>query len=113
MPMKKHVKHFLNRIENEFPNETTFSVLGTTEKIFNAENQPINSDTVIVNKRMTFCIYSCGCNKCQNILGIHIFYGHSSDLNDANQAMKLIRKVKPKIRIVLVHEIDALDDMLQ
>lgn len=111
--MKKHVKDFINQIEKEFPSDTNFSVLGRTETFINASNQPINIDMVVVNERMSFCIHSCGCNNCKNIVGIDIFYGHSSDLNDVNQAMNLIKKVAPTVPIVLTHELEFLDDMLK
>lgn len=102
--MEKHVNEFLNRIKNEFPDEINFSILGTTEKVFNSENQPLNLDTVIVNERMTFCIYSCDCGKCKNLVGIQIFYGHSSDLTEAKNAAVLIKKVVPKIQVNLIDE---------
>ena len=36
---------------------------------------------------------------------MHIFYGHSSELKDAEAAKKYIKKVAPKIRIELVDEL--------
>jgi hypothetical protein len=103
--MRKHVKNFLNQLEKETPISFDFSTKRPTEKFFYTPNDPIDIDTIVIDGKMALCVYSCGHKNCKNITGMHIFYGHSSELNDAETAKNYIKKVAPKIRIELVDEL--------
>jgi len=103
--MKKHIIDFLNQLEKETPITLDFSTIKPTEKIFYKPNDPIDIDTITIDGKMALCVYSCGCENCKNITGIQIFYGHSSELKDAETAMNYIKKVAPKIRVELIDEL--------
>jgi hypothetical protein len=103
--MKKHIKNLLNQIEKETPITLDYSNPKPTDKIFYTPNDPIDIDEIIMDGIMTLIVYSCGHKCCENITGIDIFYGHSSELSDAETAMNHIKKVAPNIPIHLFDEL--------
>jgi hypothetical protein len=103
--MKKHIKDFLNHLVKETPITIDFSTIKPTGKLFYTPNDPIDIDTIVIDGKMALCVYSCGCENCKNITGMQIFYGHSSELNDAETAMNYIKTVAPIIRVELIDEL--------
>jgi hypothetical protein len=106
--MKKHVKEFVNFLEKETLLQFESLPSFTTPKYLNRDGNLINADEVVINGKMTLCVHSCGCNQCNQIIGMQLFYGHSSDLVDAEDIMVKIKKVVPTIPIFLVDEFEPL-----
>jgi hypothetical protein len=106
--MKKHVKEFLNYLEKETMLQIESLPFFKTTKFFNRYGNPINADEVVINGEMTLLVHSCGCNQCKQIIGMQLFYRHSSKLVDAEDVMMKIKKIVPTIPIVLVDEFEAL-----
>ncbi len=103
--MRKHVKDFINFLEKETTLPIDSTIQSTTERFFNSYGDPVNVDTAVIDNKMALRVFSCGHRKCKNITGLQIFYGHSSDLSDAEIAMLMIKQAVPKIPIELIDEL--------
>ncbi len=101
--MKKHVKNFLNYLENE--TELEFDNTFPTSNTINQNGDPIKVDTVIVNGKMSMSIISCGHKKCKSIIGLLISYGLHSEFDDAVNVSNIIKNVAPEIPIDLMDEL--------
>lgn len=105
--MKKSTKDFLINLEKETSIKIDWSNLEPTDKGVQKNGEPSEIDTLVVNGgRFMMMVHSCGCGTCKEIIGMQIFYGCGSVLEDAETVKNEIRKVAPRIPIKLLNLLD-------
>lgn len=105
--MKKYTRDFLFNLENKTTIKFDWSNLKPTEKYVQQNNQAVEADTMLINKKLITIVISCGCKTCKEVIGLQIFYGlGESSLIDAETVMNQIKIVAPMIPIELYNLFD-------
>ncbi len=99
--MKKNVKGFLNYLEKETAITFDLSTVSPTQKMLNSINHPILINVLGINEgTLGLTVLSCGCKKCQQIIGVEILYGENgSELSDAQCVQNQIKAAVPSIPV--------------
>jgi hypothetical protein len=105
--MKKSTRDFLINLEKETSIKIDWSNLEPTDKGVQKNGEPSEIDTLVVNDgKFMMMVHSCGCETCKEIIGMQIFYGIWSELEDAETVKKEIHKVAPKVPVTLLNPLD-------
>jgi hypothetical protein len=106
--MKKSTKDFLINLEKNASIIVDWSNLQPTEKYLQSNNQPVEIDTINVNRgNFIFMVYSCDCKTCKEVIAVQIFYGlGDSKLTDAETLKNLMHKVAPKTKVEIYNMLD-------
>ena len=78
--MKKYTRDFLFNLENKTTIKFDWSNLKPTEKYVQQNNQAVEADTMLINKKLITIVISCGCKTCKEVIGLQIFYGYMHKL---------------------------------
>ncbi len=106
--MKNHVKEFLNYLKKETSLKIEPSPNHEPLKYLCKEGNPVDVDVLVIDGKMGLLVHSCGCNKSEEIIGLHILFGVMAEVNDAQKAMREIKKILPQIPISFIDDLEPL-----
>jgi hypothetical protein len=106
--MKKSTEDFLINLENNTSIVFNWAHLKPTEKFVQKNDQAVESDTLSIDDgKLVVMVFSCGCETCQEILCVQIFYGLAeSSLSKAESVKNEILRIVPNIPVEIFNLFD-------